>query len=528
MKQKRRTLLIFVCLLVGAALIKSLLIDRGSGKIPTGEIYKINRDWEEVVDEENYHEFLYRIPEKMQGERIICMENAWVAVRLLLDGKEIYSYKDEYNEFGEQRAWVEIPAGSGGKELIFRITGPHGLAERAMSNAMYIGEKNAVFMQSLTDSLYALIFFLCMLIIFCILVSTRIKIRRRLSAKHNRQMVFMGAFILSMALWILTDSKILQIFMRRTAVVNLLSFVCFCMTSGFLALFFKESLASPGKRFDIIFDISAINTSLVAAAYLFRFIPVYKVLVLHHLFLIITIPIILKKGFQEVKHYQNKGVERIMKGFSVLCVCMMVSAVLFYTGFGAHYSYFYITGFSVFLIYVAIAVYEEIYFYLEQNTETAFYRKMAVVDSMTGMGNRSAFEMFMENAVSSEGTAVIMIDNNNLKTVNDRYGHQEGDELLKETARCITETLGRLGQCFRIGGDEFLVVMDNVTEQEVRNSLDFMMAAIGESNSRRHIQVEVAYGYYISPDSGVNMRELFKNADEYMYRNKKRMKAVSE
>lgn len=91
-------------------------------------------------------------------------------------------------------------------------------------------------------------------------------------------------------------------------------------------------------------------------------------------------------------------------------------------------------------------------------------RRLARIDALTGLGNRRSFDeaLTVEAArAAREGTplAVGLVDVDNLKRVNDRFGHLEGDRCLREVARVMERSVRTTDRCFRWGGDEFVVVL---------------------------------------------------------------------
>lgn len=97
--------------------------------------------------------------------------------------------------------------------------------------------------------------------------------------------------------------------------------------------------------------------------------------------------------------------------------------------------------------------------------------EMAFLDPLTGIGNRRAFNKFasaaVDNAPCSGGVlALIMADVDHFKSINDTYGHAVGDLVITAIAQCFREELRSKDQCFRTGGEEFVVVtnVDNVAE----------------------------------------------------------------
>nr|WP_246315495.1 GGDEF domain-containing protein [Kineococcus aurantiacus] len=88
---------------------------------------------------------------------------------------------------------------------------------------------------------------------------------------------------------------------------------------------------------------------------------------------------------------------------------------------------------------------------------------MALVDPLTGLPNRRAFTAQLETAVRADAAiAVLFVDLDGFKAVNDTLGHAAGDELLTETARRLRETCGAGAFPARLGGDEFAIVLPDL------------------------------------------------------------------
>ncbi len=112
-----------------------------------------------------------------------------------------------------------------------------------------------------------------------------------------------------------------------------------------------------------------------------------------------------------------------------------------------------------FLISAACTV---LYEQVQENANVAIYARMAYMDTMTGLGNRTAFlEENKSNATFPGMISYIMMDANNLKKINDTLGHNKGDELIVTIAKCMRTAVGDSGQCYRIGGDEFVIILKN-------------------------------------------------------------------
>lgn len=144
-------------------------------------------------------------------------------------------------------------------------------------------------------------------------------------------------------------------------------------------------------------------------------------------------------------------------------------------------------------------------------------------DHLTGLGNRSYFSSYLQKHSHVPGLICMSFDLNNLKLCNDRYGHPAGDRLIQDAAECIQEAFGCVGKCFRVGGDEFQVIILDGTETDVQTSLRKLDAAVFRKNLTRQSPLSIAYGYGILED-GEDIEHLLSRCDEKMYEMKYRMK----
>lgn len=143
-------------------------------------------------------------------------------------------------------------------------------------------------------------------------------------------------------------------------------------------------------------------------------------------------------------------------------------------------------------------------------------------DELTGLYNRR----FLTSAIDRlAGTgclplAVISIDLDRLKHINDTYGHHEGDSAIIEAASIISRCTGSNGIVARVGGDEFVALLPNTTEAELRRIIASLFEEARKSNSQnRRFPISLSVGYAIS-ESYVPPRQLIKTADEAMYKDK--------
>ena len=156
----------------------------------------------------------------------------------------------------------------------------------------------------------------------------------------------------------------------------------------------------------------------------------------------------------------------------------------------------------------------------------------ASIDALTGLGNRLAFNVMIEEITRRENTdpaqgtwQIAMIDLDGLKQVNDSLGHERGDELLREVGEGLAR-LGDLIRAFRLGGDEFAVIAygDELGQQRLARALAELDKALRESHSP---DAGVSFGICSAPAdqrrfSNADFAELVREADRTMYAHKSR------
>ncbi|GAB6897571.1 putative bifunctional diguanylate cyclase/phosphodiesterase [Kineosporia succinea] len=150
----------------------------------------------------------------------------------------------------------------------------------------------------------------------------------------------------------------------------------------------------------------------------------------------------------------------------------------------------------------------------------------AQTDSLTGLLNRTAFlEAVNTRLAAGEPVAVMFIDLDNFKEVNDTMGHAEGDRLLHRAAECLRQAAGPGDAVARLGGDEFAVMPASATEDAARAAADAVVTAFNGFDESAHGRpsVSASLGLVIAdPAVTRTAREVLRDADLAMYRAKQR------
>ena len=172
--------------------------------------------------------------------------------------------------------------------------------------------------------------------------------------------------------------------------------------------------------------------------------------------------------------------------------------------------------FTIILRYISITSHED-----AQRIADLTYRKET--DLGTHVYNKNKYEEMIETYYPGVGRlAAIFWDVNNLKCVNDQYGHAAGDVLIQTLSSALYELSTDRRKVYRVGGDEFVMIIEDPVEAEVQSMVESVGAALLEKDGQGDMPISSAVGW--AEGCGVEIREVVNEADAKMYENKKRGK----
>lgn len=144
---------------------------------------------------------------------------------------------------------------------------------------------------------------------------------------------------------------------------------------------------------------------------------------------------------------------------------------------------------------------------------------LAQIDDLTQVGNRRALNIALEEAVKGEKPfAAMLIDLCGFKPINDTYGHDCGDEVLKAIAEALKKTLHADGQVYRLGGDEFVLIVENtskVNERRMNQIVRAVRTKVGCNQSKISVSPSIGISYF--PQDAKDVTSLMHQADKAMY-----------
>ncbi len=157
---------------------------------------------------------------------------------------------------------------------------------------------------------------------------------------------------------------------------------------------------------------------------------------------------------------------------------------------------------------------------LSRQEADARVRYLRYHDQLTGLHNRAFFDEQMQHLVGRDvyPLAFLAIDVDGLKVINDTLGHHQGDQLLRDVAQLLRQTVGQGAFVARVGGDEFGVVLPATDQTKGYQVVDKIQRATQAHEG--HVPLSLSMGLAVALDNSMPLTAVFRRADDRMYRDK--------
>ena len=426
------------------------------------------------------------------------------------DDTLVYSLTPDSNSrVGESPTcnWVNIPLYSGdiGTEVRIDITPVFKDVEDRKVDFL-VGSHFDVFADCLVSDLPELVFScLCIALGTCILAVHFVNRRYK-----QWNILYLGMMAFLIGLWKLTDLPLMpMLFPSLGKAMGYIALESILLVGTTVLLYAKQVfLHVKTPALDRVTIINYIAMVVILLLQVFNIYDLRETLFLSHVGLVIIILTIDGTAVKNWEYLKNCGHPGLYRFFVFgLTFCLTADMLMYYfvkDGLNMIFSLW------IFLIYCGTA-------FILHVLETS---RKVYTDTMTGLFNKAKWnEAVSENLLSEDNTAIIMLDLNTLKEINDLYGHDVGDRLIFNFATILKDTLPNETLICRWGGDEFAVMLNNVTHEYINNFLTKLEIVVAEHNeTEEQAKISYATGFAISSDyKNISSEELFKKADENMY-----------
>ena len=309
-------------------------------------------------------------------------------------------------------------------------------------------------------------------------------------------LVSLGSFIFLSGTWILLDTKITTIAGGNYALTYFFSYLVFYLLPIPLLFFFQLILKQRNRFMMCLIWVTAGNAIIWMLMHLLNIIFLQKTAVSVHAIIIVFLIFFLREFFRREGSHRRKRLLCTFFGIFLILTVGILSIVMYHADLLKPTNSSVMFAWSIMIMILCMAMDAVMMFHRlwkEQN-HMKFYRQLATEDSMTGLANRNAYEFKIQSLADNPPSEIsfIMFDIDQLKVINDTYGHQTGDQVISLTAGCIGEVFGKYGECYRIGGDEFCVIL---TSHEQIADLLRQFDGLVEKRNRIPFPLRISHGW---------------------------------
>lgn len=442
------------------------------------------------------------------GDRVIYeCTNAKVGLAALSDIKHDHYIPIRPDDFGQP---------------IYMTLSPQRGCDTVMLQSALLTTKAGALMAKVLENLWGICLDFIIMVAGLIMVLGYFAMLRHV---HHPPMLWLGLFLGCYSLWNNAYSNTLLELFADQRLCHMLMYVLVGMMGVLWLLFmFYLNKKRRGWLFNIM--ICLVLLDCVGTILTSNFLPA----VIGRDFLILDIIVVLSiavsMGVLLIDYFRYQDIGRcVALGMAGAAACVTVGLFSTFFGQGIHLNNIFNTGVLFFTICFTIGLVVSGIDALVLKSKMHALEMAAYRDQLTGCENRRAFDQKLETYRSAaydgslDGLAMAMFDSNNLKIVNDTFGHARGDRLIIDTAFALQRYLGKFGTIYRIGGDEFVLVSDKTDRCALGVALETFDR---EANAKGEAGIDVSWGIaYYKPELDPDPDSVLMRAEHRMYEYKK-------
>ena len=457
---------------------------------------------------------------------VLVIQTRYQSIRVWADEELIYEAA-QGREHALSSMWHFIPAERYADASALRVQLTRYDAETEWQLSSVIQDHpDAVSMALIGDCLPTILVWLfCML--FTLLLGFVILFMAIRNIAGKPLVLSLTAFIFLAGMWILLDSKITTVMGGNYALTYFFSYLVFYLLPIPLLCYFQLMLELKSRFLHALIWITAANAGLWMLLHLLNVVPIRNTAWSVHLIIILFLTEFVRELFWKRKPRQGRLVCTFW-GMLLILALALASIVLYHAGLlpPANSAVLFVWGLLALILCMIMDTVITFGRVWMEKRYVEVYRQLATEDSMTGLYNRNAYELRLQELVSQppEEVCLILFDIDGMKHINDTYGHHAGDQAISLAAQCIREVFGTSGGCYRIGGDEFCVILTQSCEiPPMLRQFDKLI----QQRNQNDFPVSVSHGWEKRtfqagrPVAFRDVIQLKTDADEDLYRNKK-------
>lgn len=502
----------------------------------TGYRYLTDYDSRQIADDTAplgvKTEYLLHLGELPEGSSTLMFYTIHQSVEVSVGGELIYSvYPDKDNLFGKTPGnnWNSIPIyeKDSGKE--FRIVLiPAYESTVDIVPQFYLGSGLSIWIHLVGRN--ALTFFLSLITICIGIIFSLFTLLTYRNSEVDKSLLLMGLFSFNIGLWKLADLDSTALLFPYSIPLSYVPFITLLLVVIPFVLYVKELFSRNESILWYLPCFGSIAVMLVSIVLQIADVADFRQLLwLNHAVMCLLIFLVPGMIVHELRTVGWNPRLKLTMICMISCLAGLIADILiYYASKGTSVTVLGMFGFMVYIIVLGISSFRDARRLMEIGMKAKHFKQIAYYDQLTGLYNRTAYAEYTTLAdFNPENCILVMFDLNNLKQCNDTNGHDKGDLYITTSARLIQQNFGDIGNCYRIGGDEFCALLCNVRAELCAERLKKLKAEVRTYN-RQHpddFPIGIACGYECyDKQLDYDLSDTLRRADKMMYHEKFLMK----
>lgn len=466
-------------------------------------------------------------PDEVAAGRVLCFRSYQQSVAVFVGEKQIYSYEAcMHPSFPKSAAsaWhmVRLPQVATGVPVTIRAEAAYGDFMDGISWIM-LGTKAAVLYEIAKNFLPTFLMGVFGIIIALVTTAYGIVMYRTLK-RHT--IFYFGVLAFFLGLWFIGESKCMQFFVGKMYLSYQISYLTLAILPIPALLFFESALIPKQSwPYYCLCILTGINFFSMLVLQTLGILDLYQTLPMCHILIFAAIGVILHTMYQKYKEHAFLEQLHLFLGMAVFSTFTLLEMMVFYMGDPMDNAVVIQTGVMLMMGIIGVGEMRKNAQLIQLGYEAELMKKAAYTDALTKLGNRYAFDKRLQELEEEKAAnnIICILDIDRLKYINDTYGHLEGDALIKTMGACIERAFGKQGRCYRIGGDEFAVLLQG-NEEIYTKCIQNFDRQVGFIHAQEDFPIHVSYGMAQQSGRSISLHDLFREADERMYETKAQRK----
>lgn len=219
--------------------------------------------------------------------------------------------------------------------------------------------------------------------------------------------------------------------------------------------------------------------------------------------------------------FKKKNIQYMLMSMIFPIIGSAIDMIMMYQYNSDKSIHFFSIGLYIFVLMQVVQTIRQYMAKSRTHLKAEVYEHLAFTDGLTELNNRLAFENDINECIEKNKPACISIDLNNLKRANDTMGHSAGDILIRGIASVLREAVGNDGKVYRIGGDEFVVLIRDINDEGIHKILNRIEKCRVKYNEENNVHLDFAKGVSLYAEGDMTFENLVARADAEMYKDKR-------